>query len=83
MNAPERGAGALMTEPLRSIVDFGMDTISMAGSLDAKLGAVVDEAQHKFDALVAAAPTKVITPDTEKDNDGDKDKEEKENDDDD
>jgi hypothetical protein len=50
---------------------------------DAKLGAVVDEAQQKFDALVAAAPTKVVTPDTEKDNDGDKDKEEKENDDDD
>lgn len=48
---------------------------------DAKLGAILDEAQQKFDALVAAAPTTVITPSKEKDNDGDK--EEAEDDDDD
>ena len=49
---------------------------------DAKLGAILDEAQQKFDALVAAAPTKVITPKNEKDGE-DGDKEEEENDDDD
>lgn len=51
---------------------------------DAKLGAILDEAQQKLDALVAAAPTKVVTPDKEKDNhDEDGDKEEKSEDDDD
>lgn len=49
---------------------------------DAKLGSILDEAQQKFDALVAAAPTKVMTP-PNKEKDGDEDKEEKENDDDD
>jgi len=49
---------------------------------DAKLGAILDDAQQKFDALVAAAPTKVITPDTEKDSDSDSDKEEEDDDDD-
>ena len=48
---------------------------------DAKLGAILDEAQQKFDALVAAAPTKVITPKNEKDTE-DGDKEEKDDDDD-
>jgi len=47
---------------------------------DAKLGAILDEAQQKFDALVAAAPTEVITPDTEKDNDTDKEKEDDDDD---
>ena len=42
---------------------------------DAKIGAILNEAQQKFDALVAAAPTKVITPDNEKEHDGDKDDE--------
>jgi len=46
---------------------------------DAKVGAILDEAQQEFDALIAAAPTKVITPDKEKDSD----KEEEEDDDDD
>ena len=50
---------------------------------DAKVGAILDEAQQEFDALVAAAPTKVITPDKEKDSDSDSDKEEEEDDDDD
>ena len=50
---------------------------------DAKVGAILDEAQQEFDALIAAAPTKVITPDKEKDNDSDSDKEEEEDDDDD
>jgi len=48
---------------------------------DAKLGAILDEAQQKFDAIVAAAPTETITPDTEKDHDADKE-EEKDDDDD-
>ncbi|HYV22451.1 MAG TPA: hypothetical protein VEN31_07325 [Candidatus Bathyarchaeia archaeon] len=48
---------------------------------DAKLGAILDEAQQKFDALVAAAPTEVITPDNEKDHDGDKEEEEDDDDD--
>jgi len=48
---------------------------------DAKLGAILDEAQQKFDALVAAAPIEVITPDTEKDHDGDKEEEEDDDDD--
>ena len=47
---------------------------------DAKLGAILDEAQQKFDALVVAAPTEVITPDTEKDNDTDKEKEDDDDD---
>ena len=38
---------------------------------DAKLGVILDEAQQKFDALVAAAPAKVITPDKENDDDPD------------
>jgi hypothetical protein len=42
---------------------------------DAKLGTILDEAQKKFDALVAAAPGKVITPDKEKDDDEDKEME--------
>ena len=50
---------------------------------DAKVGAILDEAQQEFDALIAAAPTKVITPDKEKDSDSDSDKEEEEDDDDD
>ncbi len=47
---------------------------------DAKLGAILDEAQQKFDALVAAAQTKVTTPDEEKDNDADKEKEDDDDD---
>ena len=47
---------------------------------DAKLGAILDEAQQKFDALVAAAPTKVVTPSKEKDNDGDKEEEDDDDD---
>jgi hypothetical protein len=47
---------------------------------DAKLGAILDEAQQKFDALVAAAQTKVTTPDKEKDNDADKEKEDDDDD---
>ena len=47
---------------------------------DAKLGAILDEAQQKLDALVVAAPTKVTTPNKEKD--GDEDKEEEHDDDD-
>ena len=50
---------------------------------DAKVGAILDEAQQEFDALIAAAPTKVITPEKEKDSDSDSDKEEEEDDDDD
>jgi hypothetical protein len=42
---------------------------------DTKLGTILDEAQKKFDALVAAAPGKVITPDKEKDDDEDKEME--------
>ncbi len=50
------------------------------GDFDAKLGAILDEAQQKFDALVAAAQTKVTTPDEEKDNDADKEKEDDDDD---
>ena len=53
------------------------------GDFDTKLGAILDEAQQEFDALIAAAPTKVITPDKEKDSDSDSDKEEEDDDDDD
>jgi hypothetical protein len=42
---------------------------------DLKLSAILDEAQQKFDALVAAAPTKIVTP-PNKEKDGDEDKEE-------
>ena len=49
---------------------------------DAKVGAILDEAQQEFDALIAAAPTKVITPEKEKDSDSDSDKEEEDDDDD-
>ena len=48
---------------------------------DAKVGAILDEAQQEFDALVAAAPTKVITPDKEKDSNSDKEEEEDDDDD--
>jgi len=47
---------------------------------DAKVGAILDEAQQEFDALVAAAPTKVITPDKEKDSDSDKEEEDDDDD---
>jgi len=50
------------------------------GDFDAKLGTILDEAQQKFDALVAAAPTKVTTPDKEKDHDGDKEEEDDDDD---
>ena len=50
------------------------------GDFDTKLGAILDEAQQKFDALVAAAPTKVITPDKEKDSDSDKEEEDDDDD---
>src|SRR5436190_1045354 len=55
---------------------------ALAGDGQSQLGAILDEAQQKFDALVAAAPTKVITPDKEKDSDSDSDKEEEDDDDD-
>ena len=47
---------------------------------DAKVGAILDEAQQEFDALVAAAPTKVVTPDKEKDSDSDKEEEDDDDD---
>ncbi|TME66735.1 MAG: hypothetical protein E6I54_01135 [Chloroflexi bacterium] len=47
---------------------------------DAKVGAILDEAQQEFDALIAAAPTKVITPDREKDSDSDKEEEDDDDD---
>ena len=47
---------------------------------DAKVGAILDEAQQEFDALIAAAPTKVITPDKEKDSDSDKEEEDDDDD---
>ncbi len=50
------------------------------GDFDTKLGAILDEAQQEFDALVAAAPTKVITPDKEKDSDSDKEEEDDDDD---
>lgn len=49
---------------------------------DLKLSAILDEAQQKFDALVAAAPTKIVTP-PNKEKDGDEDKEEEKDGDDD
>jgi hypothetical protein len=64
---PDTGV-ALDVNALRATYD------GILRDFDAKLGAILDEAQQKFDALVAAAPTKVITPDTEKD-DEDADKE--------
>jgi len=42
MNAADRGAGASLVSPLPNILDFGMDTISLAGTLPAKLTAVRD-----------------------------------------
>ena len=54
---------------------------SILRDFDAKLGAILDDAQQKFDALVAAAPTKVITPEKQKDHE-DSDKEEDDGDDD-
>ena len=47
---------------------------------DAKVGAILDEAQQEFDALVAAAPTKVVTPDKEKDSDSDKEEDDDDDD---
>jgi len=47
---------------------------------DAKVGAILDEAQQEFDALIAAAPTKVVTPDKEKDSDSDKEEEDDDDD---
>lgn len=40
MNAPDRRARPAVVAPLPNIADFGMDTISLAGSLPAKLTAV-------------------------------------------
>jgi len=65
---PDTGV-ALDVNALRATYD------GILRDFDAKLGAILDEAQQKFDALVAAAPTKVITPDKEKDSDSDKDEE--------
>jgi len=42
MNDDLRGAGGTLTAPLPNIRDFGMDTISLAGALPAKLAAVRD-----------------------------------------
>jgi sugar phosphate isomerase/epimerase len=42
MNAPDRRAAAPAVSPLPNILDFGMDTISLAGTLPAKLAAVRD-----------------------------------------
>jgi len=42
MNAVDRGVGAATAAPLPNILDFGMDTISLAGTLPAKLAAVRD-----------------------------------------
>jgi len=42
MNAADRGAGASLVSALPNILDFGMDTISLAGTLPAKLTAVRD-----------------------------------------
>ena len=66
---------ALDVDALRATYD------AILRDFDAKLGAILDEAEQKFDALVAAAPTTVTTPDNEKEHDGDK--EETEHDDDD
>ena len=40
MNARDSGTDAVVTAPLSNILDFGMDTISLAGTLPAKLAAV-------------------------------------------
>jgi sugar phosphate isomerase/epimerase len=40
MNAGDRRAAATLAAPLPNIADFGMDTISLAGTLPAKLAAV-------------------------------------------
>src|SRR5207302_6128643 len=40
MSAGDRLMDAPMNAPLRNILDFGMDTISLAGTLPAKLSAV-------------------------------------------
>ena len=42
MNAADRAAGSPRVAPLPNIADFGMDTISLAGALPAKLAAVRD-----------------------------------------
>jgi sugar phosphate isomerase/epimerase len=42
MNASDRGVAASREPPLPNILDFGMDTISLAGTLPAKLEAVRD-----------------------------------------
>jgi sugar phosphate isomerase/epimerase len=42
MNAGDRATGAPIVSPLPNILDFGMDTISLAGTLPAKLAAVRD-----------------------------------------
>jgi sugar phosphate isomerase/epimerase len=42
MNAGDRAMDAPMVSPLPNILDFGMDTISLAGTLPAKLAAVRD-----------------------------------------
>ena len=40
MNARDSGTNAVVNAPLSNILDFGMDTISLAGTLPAKLAAV-------------------------------------------
>jgi hypothetical protein len=65
---PDTGV-ALDVNALRATYD------GILRDFDAKLGTILDEAQQKFDALVAAAPTKVITPDKEKESDADQEKE--------
>jgi hypothetical protein len=40
MNASDAATRAAMTAPLPNIAEFGMDTISLAGALPAKLTAV-------------------------------------------
>jgi sugar phosphate isomerase/epimerase len=42
MSARDFGTDAVLTAPLSNILDFGMDTISLAGTLPAKLAAVRD-----------------------------------------
>ena len=42
MNADNREEGVVLQAPLPNIADFGMDTISLAGALPAKLAAVRD-----------------------------------------
>lgn len=65
---------ALDVDTLRATYD------GILREFDAKLAAILDEAQTKFDALVAAAPTKVTPPDKNKDNDEDKDEEDDDDD---